>query len=220
VILARSIDLSNFARHAECDIARDSTVRPLKPFVEDVMAALRTGMRIIGIALTSLCLSTAARGQVLFSGSAAGCFGFVCAPITSFATFPGNGLTPRWVGLNAPTGSIGFGGFPANQNAQGDQDGDQGEDGLGAPHFNAATPAFTGIAVTLFAFMMNSHGDTPANGVETPVTLSSPLTAHLDFGETSALVATPEPMSGALTATGLLALGAAVLLRRRRRPIA
>lgn len=185
------------------------------------MAALRTGMRIIGIALTSLCLSTAARAQVLFSGSAANCFGFVCVPITSFATFSGNGLTPRWVASNAPTSSIGFGGFPANQNAQGDQDGDQDEDGLGALHFNKATPAYTGIAFTLFAFLMNdSKGDTPGSGDAAPFTVVTPLTAHLDFGETSTLVATPEPMTGALTATGLLALGAAALLRRRRRSIA
>lgn len=188
---------------------------PFQPFVEDVMAARRTGMKMTGIALASLCLNTTARAQVLFSASSADCIGMVCVPITSFVTFPGTGITPRWTSFGASPVSTGFA-IRANQNAQGDQE----EDLPGTLHFNNATPAYTGIAFTVVAFLMNnSNGDTPVSGDAPPVTVVTPLTAHLDFGETSAVVTNPEPMSAALTATGLLALGVGVLLRRRRRSI-
>jgi hypothetical protein len=45
---------------------------------------------------------------------------------------------------------------------------------------------------------------------------AAPSTAHLEVAESSALVTTPEPMTQTLLATGLLAMGAFILIRRSR----
>lgn len=166
-----------------------------------------------GVAFASVCLSTAAHAQVLFSGAAAGCVGFVCVPVTSFTTLPGVGIIPQWATFDASTASSAIGVFAMSEDAEGGQN----EDEPGELHFRA-TPAFAGIGLTVAAFAIsNSNGNAPGNGAAPPSGVATPLTAHVDLGETSAVVANPEPMTAALTATGLLALGVAGLIRRRRR---
>jgi len=204
-----------------------SGVSPLQAFLEAVMAARRTGSRLVGIALVTLCVSTAAHGQqVLFAGSAAGCFGMVCVPLTSFVTLPGSGISPRWETFTGPTNTSAFETNHENENSQGGQN----EDDRGVLHFNKATAASTGLAFTLFvsflnASLANSHADHSTGtddfarfaGVADPTTFSTPVAAHLEFAETSAIVTSPEPATLALMATGLLAVAGAGLLRRRRR---
>jgi len=96
-------------------------VHPFKAYLEDVMAARRTGSRIIGIALASLLVSSTAGAQILFGGSAAGCYGLVCMPLTSFVTLPGTSVSPRWETFTGWTNPTEFA-ISQNQNARGDQD--------------------------------------------------------------------------------------------------
>jgi len=193
-------------------------VHPFKAYLEDVMAARRTGSRIVGIALASLLVSSTASAQLLFGGSAAGCFGLVCMPLTSFVTLPGTSVSPRWETFTGSANSTAFA-VRQDQNAQGDQ----GENGQGEFHFNKTAAASTGVAFTLFFTFLNtslatSHGDDGFVSLAAPPVLAAPVTAHLEFGETSVIDTNPEPATLVLTATGLLALGA--VLRRRRRKYA
>jgi hypothetical protein len=191
-------------------------VHPFKAYLEDVMAARRTGSRIIGIALAGLLVSSTAGAQILFGGSAAGCYGLVCMPLTSFVTLPGTSVSPRWETFTGWTNPTEFA-ISQNQNARGDQD----ENGQGEFPFNKTAAASTGVAFTLFFTFLNtslvtSHGGDGFVSLAAPPALATPVNAHLEFGETSVIDTNPEPATLVLTATGLLALGA-VLRRRRRR---
>lgn len=197
------------------------------------MAARSTVGRLTGIALASLCLATASRAQqVVYPGSAFGCYGSVCIPLSSLGLLTGTGLASD---LSAFRSSAGWGAFTTsgpNGNAQADAG--TGSSGF---HFNQAVAAYTGLTFGAFIVLLNqpghqessattaaatnSNADVPAVtnasvDVPPPTTFSIPIGAHLEFAETSALVTTPEPMTFTLMATGLVAL-AGITIRRRRR---
>jgi MYXO-CTERM domain-containing protein len=123
-------------------------------------------------------------------------------------------------------------GYRGNRHAQGDRD-DRGNGGGRShlSHFNPATVIYTGLAAAAFVSFLNSSSSVS----ETPVVASSlqtqaatapmttPVTAHVEFAPTATLVATtdlvttPEPTTETLMASGLVALGMLVVIRRRRR---
>jgi MYXO-CTERM domain-containing protein len=219
-----------------------------------------------GIALAGLCLSTATRAQVGYTGPMVDCYGVVCVPVVSVGAYTVPGFTVPWAlrarllsnqsvagQLNASTFATGFpsrgvssSAIPSKRigrdddarggkaergkrNHEGDQDdhgNGRGEEQLS--RFNPATVIYTGLAATaLFSFLNSSSGastTTPVveSSVVTP-TVAAPLTAHVEFAPATALMATtdlvttPEPMTQTLMATGLVAVGMLVFIRRRRR---
>ncbi len=115
----------------------------------------------------------------------------------------------------------------SHQNDQGDQD-DQGNRDRSShvSAFNPATVVYAGLAATaLVSFINSSSGASAAPVVAsseiTPV-MAVPITAHVEFAPATALMATtelvttPEPLTQTLVATGLVALGLFVSVRRRR----
>jgi hypothetical protein len=183
---------------------------------EEVMAARGTGLRIAGSAVLSLCLSTATPAQqVVYATSTIGCFGVVCVPTAGIAELPALRFTPDFAAFDGPTGSSLLPSLGKNANGRANRD----ESGDG--HFNRATAVYTGVAFGLLVSYLKTSGDghAPVSDVApTPPTV--PLAAHLEAGVTSNLVATPEPTTNALMATGLIALGLGLARRRRQRSIA
>lgn len=231
------------------------------------MAARWIGMRMAGIALAGLCLSTGVGAQVRYSGPVIGCYGVMCVPAISVGAYTVPGFAVPWA-LDDPTltshgvaGSFNPNalatGFPSrrgNSSAHGssgvggDDDARRDEENRGKRHdksdrnthgngrdkshmspVNPATVVYTGLAATaLVSFLNSSNGGSATPAVESlaeiPV-VAAPVTAHVEFAPASSLVAatdlvtTPEPMTQTLMATGLVALGALTVIRRRRRTI-
>ena len=185
------------------------------------MAARSTALRIAGVALASLCVSTAMPAQQLFAGWKTGCFGVVCVPATGLGLLPGSGSAPEWAGY----------GSPAAQNAlaakiarvkNGSNKSDEGGSDLDDTHLDKTVAASTGIAFVVAVSVLNSQngrGQDTDNQDDTP-TFSAPLNAHLEIAQTSDVIANPEPSTQALMASGLLVIGAAAVRRRRRKSIA
>lgn len=65
------------------------------------MAARWTGIRMTGVALACLCLSTATRAQVGYTGPMVGCYGVMCVPVISVGAYAVPGFAVPWA-LNAP----------------------------------------------------------------------------------------------------------------------
>lgn len=170
-----------------------------------------------GAAVLSLCLSTTTRAQqVVYATSTIGCVDVVCVPTTGIAASSALRFTPDFAAFDGSTGSSLLPSLGKNTNGRANRD----ESGDG--HFNRATAVYTGVAFGLLVSYLKSSGDShePASDVA-PMPPSVPLTAHLEAGVTSNLVATtPEPTTNALMATGLVALGLGVAHRRRKRSIA
>ena len=187
------------------------------------MAARGTGLRITGVVLATLCLSTAISAQqVVFALSTIGCPESVCInppSVPSLSAFRSNPY------VSAFDGSIGWGLLPSPGK---NENGLANRDESGNEHSNRATAVYTGVAfgllVSLLKSSQNEQGrdfDDQGNAFNTaPVVFSTPATAHLEFVQTSSVVATPEPTTQALLATGLFALGVGVVRRRRRNSMA
>jgi len=205
------------------------------------MAARWTGMRMTGIALAGLCMSTATRAQVGYAGPTIGCYGVMCLPVISVDAHTVPGFTVPWSLRGISSSAIPSNRLGRDDDAQGDEadrggqnhEGDQDDhgNGRGESHlsrFNPATVIYTGLAATaLISFLNSSSGaSTTTPLVESLVvtpTVAAPLSAHVEFATAAALVATtdlvttPEPMTQTLMATGLLAIGMLAFVRRRRR---
>lgn len=201
------------------------------------MAARRIELRMAGIALASLCFATTTRAQVGYTGPTVGCFGVMCMPVVSLTAFTVPDYAVPWAFTGFPASSelatggfgssgfrsVGYGTIARNTEAN---DADDDRDEAGAQHFNKAAAVYTGVAFTVLVAVLESPiGNGPPSSVAAPQAflsvasnpISPPVTAHLDFAQTSTLVATPEPITLTLTATGLLALGILAFPRRGRR---
>ena len=187
------------------------------------MAARGTGLRIAGVLLATLCLSTAMLAQqVVFALSTIGCPENVCINPPSVASLSAFRSNPYVTGFD---GSIGWGLLPALDK---NENGLANRDESGNEHSNKASAVYTGVAFGLLVSLLKSSeneqgrdSDDHGNAFNAaPVVFSTPAAAHLEFVQTSSVVATPEPTTEALLATGLFALGFGVVRRRRRNSLA